>query len=117
MDVWALYRQKLRTAQEAVQLVKSGDWVDYSQSAAFPEALDEALAARKGELRDVKVRSGIALKPVQVVERDPEQESFTYHAWHLSAIDRRYADRGPSYHDKNYDSDVLSAPPVSHSYL
>lgn len=94
MDVWALYRQKLRTAQEAVQLVKSGDWVDYSQSAAFPEALDEALAARKGELKDVKVRSGIALKPVQVVEQDPEQESFTYHAWHLSAIDRRYADRG-----------------------
>ncbi len=94
MDVWALYRQKLCTAQEAVQLVKSGDWVDYSQSVAFPEALDEALAARRGELKDVKVRSGIALKPVQVVERDPDQQSFTYHAWHCSAIDRGYADRG-----------------------
>ena len=68
MDVTQLYHQKLRTAQEAVRLVKDGDWVDYSQSAAFPEALDSALAQRRGELADVKVRGGIALKPVQVVE-------------------------------------------------
>ena len=94
MDVTQLYHQKLRTAQEAVRLVKDGDWVDYSQSAAFPEALDSALAQRRGELADVKVRGGIALKPVQVVEQDPEQQSFTYHVWHCSAIDRGYIDRG-----------------------
>ena len=94
MDVTQLYHQKLCTAQEAVRLVKDGDWVDYSQYVAFPEALDSALAQRRGELSDVKVRGGIALKPVQIVEQDPEQESFTYHVWHCSAIDRSYIDRG-----------------------
>ena len=29
MDFQALYKSKLTTADEAVKLVKSGDWVDY----------------------------------------------------------------------------------------
>ena len=29
MDYTALYQQKLTTADEAVKVVKSGDWVDY----------------------------------------------------------------------------------------
>lgn len=97
MNVNELYQQKLCTAEEAVRLVKDGDWVDYSQTCSFPEALDEALAARVGELKDVKIRGAIAMKPVQVVERDPEQVSFTYNAWHCSAIDRKYIDRGMAY--------------------
>ena len=39
------YRQKLCTPEQAVQLVKDGDWVDYSQTLSFPVALDAALAA------------------------------------------------------------------------
>ena len=42
MDFQALYAAKLRTADEAVQIVKDGDWVDYSQTCSFPQALDEA---------------------------------------------------------------------------
>ena len=61
MNVQELYARKLVTAAEAVKLVKDGDWVDYSQTCSFPEALDEALAARKGELRDIKVRSAISM--------------------------------------------------------
>lgn len=94
MDVNELYRSKLCTAEEAAKLVKSGDWVDYSQSTAFPEALDAALAARRDELHDVKVRGAISLKPVQIAEQDPERSAFTYNVWHCSAIDRRYVDRG-----------------------
>ena len=30
MDYQALYQQKLTTAAEAVKVIKSGDWVDYS---------------------------------------------------------------------------------------
>ena len=47
IDVYEEYRKKLVTPQEAVKLVKDGDWVDYSQTCSFPEALDEALAARR----------------------------------------------------------------------
>ena len=92
-----LYNSKLTTPEEAVKLVKDGDWVDYSQTMSFPVALDRALAGRVGELRDVKVRNAIAMYPVQVVEQDPEQESFTYNAWHCSARDRHYIDQGRGY--------------------
>ena len=44
------YRQKLRTAEDAVQVVKIGDWVEYSCGLGFPYFLDYALAARKEEL-------------------------------------------------------------------
>lgn len=99
MDNYTLYKSKLRTAEDAVKIVKSGDWVDYSQTCSFPEALDEALAGRRAELKDVKVRNAIAMKPVQVVEQDPEQTAFTYNAWHCSGIDRKYVELGRAYYN------------------
>ena len=56
MDYQALYQQKLTTADQAVKVIKSGDWVDYGWCTNHPVALDKALAARKDELHDVKVR-------------------------------------------------------------
>ena len=56
MDYTALYQQKLTTADEAVKVVKSGDWVDYGWCTGTPVALDKALAARMGELEDVNFR-------------------------------------------------------------
>lgn len=97
MDIYKEYRQKLRTPEEAVKLVRDGDWVDYSQTCSFPEALDAALAGRCGELHDVKIRGSISMKPVQVVEQDPEHQAFTYHVWHCSGLDRTYIDRGLAY--------------------
>lgn len=93
-----IYNEKLRTPEEAVKIVKSGDWVDYSQTCSFPIALDEALAKRKDELRDVNVHNAISMGPVQVVEQDPEQKAFTYNLWHCSAIDRKYIDQGRAYY-------------------
>ena len=40
------YMEKLRTPEEAVQVVKSGDWVDYTSSLGKPMLLDRALAKR-----------------------------------------------------------------------
>ena len=97
MDIRELYQSKLRTAEEAVRLVKSGDWVDYSQCLSFPTALDRALAGRREELRDVKLRHAISMRPVQVVEQDPTGESFTYNVWHCSGLDRKYLDAGRAY--------------------
>ena len=56
------YRNKTMTAEQAVALaVKDGDWVDYGFGGGFPELLDKALAARKGELKDIKVRGGLVI--------------------------------------------------------
>ena len=96
--VQELYKEKLTTPEEAVKVVKDGDWVDYCQTCSFPTSLDRALGARAGELKDVKVRNAIAMKPIQVVEQDPNQESFTYNAWHCSPIDRKYIDEGKAFH-------------------
>lgn len=97
-SVQEVYKEKLRTPEEAVKIVKSGDWVDYSQTCSFPIALDEALAARRDELTDVNVHNAISMGPVQIVEQDPEQKAFTYNLWHCSALDRKYIDQGRAYY-------------------
>ena len=64
------YKSKIVTAEAAVAAaVKDGDWVDYGFGGGFPELLDKALAARKGHLRDVKIRGGLVIRPrIEVVE-------------------------------------------------
>ena len=99
MDYTKEYQQKLMTPAEAVKLVKDGDWVDYSQVCTFPIELDNALGDRAGELKDVKIRHAISMRPVQVVEKDPNQESFTYNLWHCSGLDRKYVDQGRAFYD------------------
>ena len=47
------YQAKFVTPEQAVKAVQPGDWVDYGFGAGFPELLDIALAARKGEVKDV----------------------------------------------------------------
>ncbi len=64
----ALYQEKLRTPDEAVQVVKSGDWVDYTTNVGFPPLLDAALARRRDELHDVKIRGNLMFGPLQTVE-------------------------------------------------
>lgn len=88
------YRAKYVTPQEAVRCVKSGDWVDYTFCLGHPVALDEALAARKDELTDVKIRGGIVLRPLRVIEDDPECRHFTWHSWHMSGYERKMSDAG-----------------------
>ena len=51
------YQKKLRTPEEAVSVVKSGDWVDYTSTLGMPVLLDRALAGRVDELQDVKIRT------------------------------------------------------------
>ncbi len=97
MNVTGEYRSKLRTAEEAVQIVRSGDWVDYTSNNGFPVALDAALAARKDELRGVKVRGNLLPGPLQIVECDPEGEHFIYNTWHCSGYERKLCDRGRAF--------------------
>lgn len=95
MSVYEEYKQKLRTPAEAVQAVKSGDWVDYGADFAQPTALDMALAARRNELSDVNIRGSLTYYPRQVIEQDPDGKAFTYQSWHFSGLDRKYRRKYP----------------------
>lgn len=93
-DFMAQYKQKLRTPEQAVQVVKSGDWVDYGSNVCFPSLLDAALAERRDELTDVKIRGNLLFGPIRAVECDPEREHFMYNSWHCTAYERKLCDRG-----------------------
>ncbi|MBR5217303.1 MAG: butyryl-CoA:acetate CoA-transferase [Oscillospiraceae bacterium] len=94
MSVYQEYQSKLRTPEQAVQAVKSGDWVDYSCNVCFPTLLDAALAGRKDELWDVKLRGNLIFGPIRVVEADPTREHFIYNSWHCSGYERKLCDMG-----------------------
>ena len=93
-QLYETYKQKLRTPEEAVRAVKSGDWVDYTTNLGFPPLLDQALAARRDELTDVKIRGNLIFGPLRTVECDPERKHFIYSSWHCSAYERALCDRG-----------------------
>ena len=74
------YKQKLKTAEEAVKVVKSGDWVDYTWCTSHPVELDKALAARKDELTDVKVRGGVTMWMPEICKAEDAGDHFTWHS-------------------------------------
>jgi acyl-CoA hydrolase len=82
------------TAAEAAGLVKSGDWVDYGAVLSQPDVFDRALADRKHELREVKIRSCLSLRPRAVLETDPQREHFHWYSWHFGGYDRNKHDAG-----------------------
>ncbi len=94
MDYQALYQQKLTTPEQAVKAVKSGDWVDYGWCTNHPVALDRALAARKDELTDVKVRGGVTMWMPEIAKADDAGDHFTWNSWHCSGIDRKIIGKG-----------------------
>lgn len=97
-DFVSEYKEKLASPDEAVKVVKSGDWIDYTSCVGKPVLLDQALAKRRDELYDVKIRGNLMAEPIAVAECDEHQEHFTYHSWHCSAYERRLCDRGLCYY-------------------
>ena len=95
MSQWTdMYRQKVMLPKDAVMLVQSGDWVDYGMATSQPIVLDQALAERKNELTDIKVRTSFSFAPRQIVEADPERQTFTAMNWHMSGYDRKLCGQG-----------------------
>ncbi|HWP97854.1 MAG TPA: acetyl-CoA hydrolase/transferase C-terminal domain-containing protein [Syntrophomonadaceae bacterium] len=92
------YRQKLVSADEAVKVIKSGDWVDYGEFAGQVRDLDKALAKRKDELKDVKIWSVVNPYPTEVNVVDTTGESFVWHSWHCSGADRKIGKTGKPYY-------------------
>jgi len=87
---------KTISAEAAAALVRSGDWVDYGTNVGQPDLFDRALGARAEELRGVKIRSCLTLRPRAVLETDPDGEHFSWLSWHFSGYDRGHHDAGRS---------------------
>ena len=128
-----VYNQKLVTAEEAVKVVKSGDWVDYAWCVSTPVALDKALAARANELTDVKVRGGVLLWAPEIFKVENPAEHFIWNSWHMSGVERKHIATGASfyapiryselpryYRDSECPSDIVMvqvAPMDQHGYF
>ena len=92
------YQNKLTTAEEAVKIVKSGDWIDFGWCAGTPVALDHALAQRMPELYDVNFRGGVLLRPLECFAADDAGEHFSWNSWHMSGIERHMIAKGCAYY-------------------
>ncbi len=86
------YKRKLISAEEAAGLVKSGMWIDYGAICGFPSLIDEKLAARAGELKNVKIRAEHSHTIIPRI--DPEQKHFIHNSWFLGKVEREYAKNG-----------------------
>jgi acyl-CoA hydrolase len=80
--------------EKAAGFVQSGMWLDYGASHCEPDVFDKALAARKDELENVKIRSCLSTRPRAVIEEDPEGKHFHLFSWHFSGYERKKHDAG-----------------------
>jgi len=86
------YQRKLISAEEAAGLVKSGMWIDYGAICGFPSLIDEKLAGRAKELKDVKIRAEHSHTMIPRI--DPRQEHFIHNSWFLGKVEREYHQNG-----------------------
>ena len=132
MSLRSDYQTKLRSAAEAVSVVKSGQWIDYVMGLAQPTLLDAALANRKQELHDVKIRASLTVEPRQIINADPNRETFTFCSWHFGGYERKLQEPNlsnyipmvyrnePSYYRNGLQVDVamIKVPPMDkHGYF
>lgn len=91
------YRQKLKSAKDAISVIKNGDWVDYGWAVTTPVACDKALAERianAGGLEDIKIRGGLLVQIPEVFKLENAAKYASWHTWHASGIGRKLIDNG-----------------------
>ncbi|MFO8173592.1 MAG: acetyl-CoA hydrolase/transferase family protein [Gemmatimonadota bacterium] len=87
------YKAKLRTAEEAVSFIKSGDRVYYGGNAAIPQTLVKALASRRAELEDVQLNHVLLLGEDPL--SDPEMAGhFRHNSLFVGPADRKAVNDG-----------------------
>ncbi len=94
MDNWKeIYREKLCTAQEAVQLIKSGDHVVLGHCAGEPTALVDAMVDNAQAYRNVTIHHMNTLGPGKYAQ--PEyRDNFRFDGWFLSPSTRKAVAEG-----------------------
>jgi len=87
MDWQADYRRKLRSAEEALRVVQSGDRVVFAHASGEPLDLVDALVARAPELRDVEIVHMVAMGKGEYA-RPEYAESFFHNSVFVGASTR-----------------------------
>jgi 4-hydroxybutyrate CoA-transferase len=93
MNWVADYRAKLKTASEAVSIIKSNDRVYYGGNAAIPQGLVRALAARKDELQNVQV-SHVLLLGEDPLSKPEMVGHFRHNSLFVGPADRKAVNDG-----------------------
>ena len=83
------YQAKLTTPDEAVKVVKDGDWIYYGEFVTITPVLDAALARRKNELHDIHVETCTLKLNTAIYQADPDREVFDIDDRSLTAQSRR----------------------------
>jgi len=96
------YRKKLCSAEQAVQLIQSGDRVYYGGNAAIPMGLVRALAERYEELRNVEL-THVLLLGDDPLSRPEMEGTFRHNSLFVGPADRTAVNDGRLHPD-------LSAP-------
>ena len=82
------------TAAQAAAMVRPGMWLDYGAVLCQPDAFDKALAARRNDLSQIKIRSCLSSRPRAVMQADPEGARFFWFSSHFGGQDRKLHDAG-----------------------
>lgn len=98
MNYQEKFQAKLTTPDQAVQCIESGMWLDYGWCAGTTVVLDQALARRSQELRDIKIRGGLLLRPLAIASVENAAEIFTWNTWHASGLERKMIANGFGYY-------------------
>ena len=94
------YSKKLISAEEAVKVVKTGDWIDYGWCVSTAYDLDKALAkhVEEQQLEDLKFRGGICMWRPAVFDVTDAGRRITWNSWHMSGIERKAINEGIAYY-------------------
>jgi itaconate CoA-transferase len=99
------YRQKLTTAQKAVEKIENGSTIVHGLSIAEPPALLAAIAdrARSGDLKNISIFSLLPLQhAAQTVLAPDLSDCIQAYSWFVSASDRALVKVGLNYFVPNY---------------
>ena len=126
------YREKLRSADEAVRLIGSGDRVYYGGNAAIPTGLVNALAARYQELTDVQL-THVLLIGEDPLSRPEMEGHFRHNSLFVGPADRAAVNSGRAdyvpiflhqiprlFHEQIIPLDiamVMVSPPDEHGFM
>ncbi len=88
-----MYKEKLVSASEAVAVISSNDNVVVPPGAAEPEILMEALANRRGDLKDVRIHQMLPLREASYLKPGMERH-FRHVSWLTSSVIKRGVKEG-----------------------
>jgi len=107
MSIQQIYQQKLTSAQDAVRLVRNGDFIIVPTGVGEPPALLNALSEKRFDLQDVKVGQILAMRKYAYL--DPDTTKHVQHvAFFFGAATRAGGQAGWVDFIPNYFSEIPS---------